>query len=80
MFKKEYWGQGFATEFYVEEPFRRHGVGEALISFAENLAQSKGAQEILLITGQENQAAQEFYRAMGYQDWANSMGKPFLPG
>jgi GNAT superfamily N-acetyltransferase len=63
------------TEIFVEESFRRQGVGQALIRFAESLAQVKGAGEIMLQTNRENKGAQEFYTAMGYERWEIVMGK-----
>jgi ribosomal protein S18 acetylase RimI-like enzyme len=63
------------TEIFVEKPFQRRGVGQALISFAEGLAQDKGAGEIVLQTGMDNMEAIEFYSAQGYENWAITMGK-----
>lgn len=70
--------QAELTEIYVEGPFRRQGVGKALIDYAEDLARKAGAQEILLLTDKNNQAAQALYAAMGYQEWALAMGKSWL--
>lgn len=66
------------TELFVEESYRRRGVGGVLIRFAERLAESKGAEELILHTGEDNQAAQEFYTAMGYEAWEIVMGKRLL--
>jgi GNAT superfamily N-acetyltransferase len=67
------------TEIYVEEPYRRQGVGSALVRFAERLARRKAAEEIILQTGRSNQGAQDFYSAMGYGEWAIAMGKTLSP-
>ncbi len=67
------------TEIYVEEPYRRQGVGSALIHFAERLARRKGAEEIILQTGRGNQGAKGFYNAMGYEEWAIVMGRTLSP-
>ena len=66
------------TELFVEESYRRRGVGRALIRFAERLAESKGAEELILHTDEENEAARKFYIAMGYEAWEIVMGKRLL--
>jgi GNAT superfamily N-acetyltransferase len=66
------------TELFVEESYRRRGVGQALIRFTECLVESKGARELILHTGEENQTAQEFYIAMGYETWEIVMGKDIV--
>ncbi|GAB4499964.1 MAG: hypothetical protein OHK0052_15740 [Anaerolineales bacterium] len=64
------------TEFYVAAPYRRRGVGRALLKFAEQLARTHGADEIVLLTGGENTGAQAFYAAAGYEPWDDVlMGK-----
>jgi ribosomal protein S18 acetylase RimI-like enzyme len=55
------------TELYVDETFRRRGIGRALIEQAERAAQERGAESLMLLTGGKNLAAQEFYRSSGYQ-------------
>lgn len=55
------------TELYVEEAYRRQGLGRALVEFAERLARQGGAQEMYILSGAENSSAQAFYRAIGYQ-------------
>lgn len=55
------------TELYVEEGYRRRGVGRALIEQAERVAQGRGAESLTLLTGDQNLTAQEFYRSLGYQ-------------
>ena len=66
------------TELFVEESYRRRGVGQALIRFAERLAKSKGAEELVLHTSEENEIGQAFYTAMGYEAWEVVMGKRLL--
>ena len=51
----------------MEEAFRRQGVGQALVRFAEQLARQGGAAEIFILTGAGNLPAQAFYLAIGYQ-------------
>ncbi|HWP42771.1 MAG TPA: GNAT family N-acetyltransferase [Blastocatellia bacterium] len=55
------------TELYVEEGYRRRGVGRALVEQAERLAQERGAASLILLVGRENLSGQEFYRSIGYQ-------------
>ena len=55
------------TELFVEEAYRRQGVGKALMQFAEQMARQAGADEILLLTGFDNQTAQAFYQAIDYE-------------
>jgi GNAT superfamily N-acetyltransferase len=63
------------TELFVEEGYRRRGIGQALIQFAERLAQSKGAEALVIHTGEDNYAARAFYSTMGYEPWDVVMGK-----
>lgn len=63
------------TELFVEENYRRRGVGRALIEFAERLAESKGAAAVVIHTGEDNYAAQTFYSTMGYEPWDIVVGK-----
>ncbi len=54
------------TELYVEEGYRRHGVGRALVTHAEKLAREAGARKMLILTDFYNDTAQSLYRSMGY--------------
>ena len=54
------------TELYVEEGYRRRGVGRALVAHAEKLAREAGAQQMLILTDFYNSTAQSLYRSMGY--------------
>jgi GNAT superfamily N-acetyltransferase len=64
------------TELFVEEAFRRRGIGKALLLYAERIAAQAGAAEIVLRTGFRNVAAQQLYRACGFTDQDLSMSKP----
>lgn len=55
------------TELFVEEGYRRHGVGRALVTYAEGLALDGGAHEMIILTDFYNHTAQTLYRALGYQ-------------
>src|SRR4051794_10344640 len=63
------------TELYVEPEFRRRGVGRALIAYAEQLAQARGAADLLIMTGVDNAAAQALYRAAGYNTYAVALNR-----
>ncbi|MDQ2998152.1 MAG: GNAT family N-acetyltransferase [Chloroflexota bacterium] len=68
------------TDIYVDAPFRRHGVGRALIAQVEAAAQAAGAGGLVIITGFDNEGAQAAYRASGYANWALAMEKRFPNG
>ncbi|MBP3636421.1 MAG: GNAT family N-acetyltransferase [Clostridia bacterium] len=56
------------TELYVEEAYRRQGVGQKLMSLVEAIgAQRFGADGFKLLTGRANLTAQAFYESQGYQ-------------
>lgn len=63
------------TELYVEAAQRRRGIGRALMARVEALARGQGATRLVLLTGLRNAAAQAFYRAVGYADYALAMRK-----
>lgn len=54
------------TELYVEEAYRRHGVGRLLMERVEVEARTGGAKELFLLTGFKNTRAHHFYHAVGY--------------
>jgi GNAT superfamily N-acetyltransferase len=64
------------TELFVEEAYRRRGVGRVLLAFAEALAQAAGAAEMMICTGFRNHAAQGLYRACGFKQEDVVLTKP----
>jgi GNAT superfamily N-acetyltransferase len=63
------------TELYVEQGWRKLGVGKALVGFAEALALQSGARELVLLTSFNNQVGQRFYRSAGYNPFQLAMNK-----
>jgi GNAT superfamily N-acetyltransferase len=63
------------TELFVSPTYRRKRIGEALMIWAENLAKTRGASENIILTGFKNSQAQDFYRHVGYADYALVMKK-----
>jgi ribosomal protein S18 acetylase RimI-like enzyme len=61
------------AELYVDPPYRRRGIGGALVRYAEALAIERGATELILLTGLNNHDAQAFYRRLGYREAALAM-------
>src|SRR5437016_3000665 len=50
------------TQLFVEEGYRRRGIGRALVQRVEALVQQRGATEVLPLTGTGNHEARAFYR------------------
>ena len=65
------------TDLYVDPPYRRRGVARALMTEVETVAAAAGADEIVVITGFDNDGAQDAYHAQGYARWAQAMRKCF---
>ena len=63
------------TELFVEEPHRRQGIASAPMRYAEEIARSRSAKEIVLHIGEDNQAARKFYAAIGYEEWELVLGR-----
>jgi DNA-binding transcriptional regulator YiaG len=63
------------SELYVKHSRRDGEVEHALLHHIECLAKECGAQNITLLTGLKNEAAQELYRSLGYRDHALAMRK-----
>lgn len=61
------------SELYVAAPFRRQGVGSALIHRVESEAASQGATALVLMTAWRNQRAHALYHALGYRLYTITM-------
>jgi ribosomal protein S18 acetylase RimI-like enzyme len=51
----------------VDERARRRGIGEALVRHAIELARAAGADGVSLTSNPQREAANQLYRAMGFQ-------------
>ena len=55
------------TEMYVEEAFRRQGCASAMLCALEELLARQGVDEMHLLTGTANTAAQAAYERAGFR-------------
>ena len=53
-------------DLFVEEGYRRRGVGRALLEAAQRLGREKGAQRLTLLVWPFNQGALAFYERLGF--------------
>jgi GNAT superfamily N-acetyltransferase len=66
------------TELFVLEDYRRQGVGRRLLAFAEQLARDAGAEEILVLTDFDNEAALSLYHSSGYGNHDLALSKSLV--
>jgi len=68
----------FINYLWIEEGFRREGRATAMIQKLEQLTRGKNYERILVST-QSNERAQDFYRAVGFEDAGGftMRGQPF---
>ena len=64
-----------ADDLCVTEKCRRHGIGHALLDYAEAAARQAGCGRIVLDVFRFNGSALAFYRAMGYDEECVRMEK-----
>lgn len=57
---------GEITEMYVKEKYRRQKAATALVAFLEQELAKLGVEEVRILTGSDNYAAQAAYTANGY--------------
>lgn len=55
------------NDLYVDEPYRKQGVGKMLINYAMNFAKNNGSEFVQLETAYNNYTAQSLYEAIGFQ-------------
>jgi ribosomal protein S18 acetylase RimI-like enzyme len=63
----------FLYELSVGEPFRRQGVGRALVEALATLARQRGSYGMWVLTEADNDAALATYRAAGAVDESNEV-------
>ena len=57
---------GEVTEFFVQDEYRRQGIGRRLLAFLESELQARGVDNFRLLTGSGNFQARAFYASCGY--------------
>src|ERR1700744_6752503 len=55
------------NDLYVDNNYRKQGIGEALIKTAMNFAKTEGATFVQLETAVDNYTAQSLYEAIGFK-------------
>ena len=58
---------GYLEGWYVDEEYRRTGVGRRLLAFAEDWARSHGCVEMASDTWIDNEVSQRCHRALGFE-------------
>lgn len=56
----------FIDELYVEQPFRRSGVGALVMTRIQEIARAEGAKALSVQAEPHNQAAQNFFKGHGF--------------
>ncbi len=59
------------NDLYIEKSFRRHGIAQALLSSAQDLAIKSGSKGLLLCTQTTNVNAQALYEKVGFVELAD---------
>jgi ribosomal protein S18 acetylase RimI-like enzyme len=60
-------GVGYIEELYVDEAYRRRGIGNALIKEAVASLKREKASVIFVFTGPHLEAAKKFYKGIGFR-------------
>ncbi len=66
------------SDLVVREPFRRRGIGEALVREAEQWARASGAAELRISVLVGNHGARELYRRAGFTPYLETLSKRLL--
>ena len=61
-------------DLYVDEPARRHGLGEALVLAALERARERGCGRIELDVNEANGAASALYERLGFSSYEEALG------
>ena len=65
--------RGHVDELVVDEKFRRLGLGRALMDAAAHFCRERGAEQLVLTVWAGNDAAERFYRSLGYGEVSRVM-------
>lgn len=65
------------TELYVDPAYRGKGAAQALIAAAEQIAQERGAPQMVILTGMDNLPARTLYGKMGFTRRDVALNKDF---
>lgn len=63
------------SELFVSAPYRRQGIGRALMTELEALARAAGASSIAVLTAPDNDTAVALYRTMGFEAFSIALQK-----
>lgn len=66
---------GVIYDFFVDEAFRRRGIGRKLFDFAREWFEQKGVEHLQLSVVHHNPVGQEFWRAMGFTDYLDRLSR-----
>ena len=58
---------GYLEGWYVDEPYRRHGIGRDLVKFAESWARSQGCREMASDAEAGNETSLDAHLHLGYE-------------
>jgi len=61
------WSKNFIKDLVVDEPFRRRGIGAALLTLALEAFAARGVPYVDLKTDLENIKAQSLYQRLGFE-------------
>jgi len=64
---------GYVEGWYVEESYRRQGIGRQLLAAAEEWARGQGCREMASDALIENELSQQAHKALGYEVVARSV-------
>lgn len=70
----------FIDELYIEPQYRRQGIGRRAMQFVEERAREFGVNAIHLEVDEGNDAAEELYRRVGYDDHSRYLMTKWLTG
>ena len=70
---------GYISNLFVMEEYRRRGVGRRLLAYVENELGKHGANHLHISTGTENAISQTLYRSCGYADTSEFILDKDLP-